>query len=35
VRVLFQKSATEGVHDVRTKDSLKDFDIQKNIYGDF
>lgn len=35
VRVLFQKSATEGVHDVRTKDSLKEFDIQKNIYGDF
>ena len=35
VRVLFQKSATEGVHDVQTKDSLKDFDIQKNIYGDF
>lgn len=35
VRVLFQKSATEGVHDVRKKDSLKDFDIQKNIYGDF
>lgn len=35
VRVLFQKSATEGVHDVRTKDKLKDFDIQKNIYGDF
>lgn len=35
VRVLFQKSATEGVHDVQTKDSLKDFGIQKNIYGDF
>ena len=35
VRVLFQKSATEGVYDVQTKDSLKDFDIQKNIYGDF
>ena len=35
VRVLFQKSATEGVHDVQKKDSLKDFDIQKNIYGDF
>ena len=35
VRVLFQKSATEGVHDVRTKDSLKDFDVRKNIYGDF
>lgn len=35
VRVLFQKSATEGVHDVQTKDSLKDFNIQKNIYGDF
>ncbi len=35
VRVLFQKSATEGVHDVRTKDSLKGFDVRKNIYGDF
>ena len=35
VRVLFQKSATEGVHDVQTEECLKDFDIQKNIYGDF
>ena len=35
VCVLFQKSATEGVHDVRSKESLKEFDIQKNIYGDF
>ena len=35
VRVLFQKSATEGVHGVRLKESLEKFDIQKNIYGDF
>lgn len=35
VRVLFQKSATEGVHDVQTEECLKEFDIQKNIYGDF
>ena len=35
VRVLFQKSATEGVHDVETEGCLKEFDIQKNIYGDF
>ena len=35
VRVLFQKSATEGVHDVETEGCLKEFDIRKNIYGDF
>ena len=35
VRVLFQKSATEGVHGVQTEECLKEFDIQKNIYGDF
>lgn len=35
VRVLFQNSAAEGVHGVRTKESLKEFDIQKNMDGDF
>ena len=35
VRVLFQKSATEGVHDVQTEERLKEFDVRKNIYGDF
>lgn len=35
VRVLFQKSATEGVHDVETEECLKAFDVRKNIYGDF
>lgn len=35
VRVLFQKSATEGVHDVQTEECLKEFDVRKNIYGDF
>ena len=35
VRVLFQKSATEGVRGACVKENLKEFDIQKNIYGDF
>ena len=35
VRVLFQKSATEGVHDVQPEECLKEFDVRKNIYGDF
>ena len=35
VRVLFQKSATEGVHDVETEECLKELDVRKNIYGDF
>ena len=35
VRVLFQKSATEGVRGACVKENLKEFDIQKNIYWDF